>query len=177
MARSSRKETEKHRQQIIDGAAELLRERGVAGVNVGELMAQAGLTHGGFYRHFGSKEELVRLAVAKAFSDQRDWLDGQTEQQVIDYYLSPEHRDDFARGCTVGALGGELARAERETREAFAAGAGRFFEAFADLEGREREEAMARYATMVGALVISRATAGSPLSDEILEVARQSLRA
>jgi TetR/AcrR family transcriptional repressor of nem operon len=175
MARSSRKDTEKHRRQIIDGAATLLRERGVDGVNVGRLMAEAGLTHGGFYRHFASKEERVRLALAKAFSDQREWLDGQTEERVIDYYLSPEHRDDFAAGCTVGALGGEVARAEAETRATFAAGAEAFLEAFAGLEGRDREEALARYATMVGALVISRASAGTPLSDEILEAARAAL--
>jgi TetR/AcrR family transcriptional repressor of nem operon len=177
MARSSRKDTELHRQQVIDGAATLLRERGVSGVNVGELMAQAGLTHGGFYRHFGSKDELVALAVAKALEGQRDWLDGQSEREVIDYYLSPEHRDDFANGCTMGALGSEIARTPQDgpAREAFASGAAAFLDAFAGLEGRDREEALARYATMVGALVISRATAGDPLSDEILAAARGAL--
>ena len=75
MARSSRRDTEKHRQQVIDGAATLLRERGVDGVNVGALMAEAGLTHGGFYRHFATKDELVRLALEKALTDQRDWAE------------------------------------------------------------------------------------------------------
>jgi len=119
MARSSRKDTELHRQQVIDGAATLLRERGVAGVNVGQLMAEAGLTHGGFYRHFGSKDELVALALEKALADQRDWATGQTEQELIDFYLSPEHRDDPGHGCTMGALGSEIARADESARAAF----------------------------------------------------------
>src|SRR5829696_4589166 len=112
MARSSRKDTELHRQQVIDGAATLLRERGVAGVNVGQLMAEAGLTHGGFYRHFESKDELVRLALEKA----------RTEEELIGFYLSPEHRDDPGHGCTMGALGSEVARADDASRETFAAG-------------------------------------------------------
>src|SRR3954469_14080154 len=105
MARSSRKDTQKHRQQVIDGAATLLRERGVDGVNVGQLMAEAGLTHGGFYRHFASKEELVGLALEKALADQREWVSGLTERELIECYLSPEHRDDPAPGCPMRALG------------------------------------------------------------------------
>jgi TetR/AcrR family transcriptional regulator, transcriptional repressor for nem operon len=175
MARSSRQDTERHRRQVIDGAATLLRERGVDGVNVGELMAQAGLTHGGFYRHFASKDELVRLALGKALADQREWVAGQTERELIEHYLSPAHRDDLAHGCTMGALGAEVARGDEQAREAFAEGASAFFDAFAALAGREREEALARYATMVGALVIARATAGHPLSDEVLAAARAAL--
>src|SRR3954447_22844545 len=118
MARSSRKDTEKHRQQVIDGAATLVRERGVDGVNVGQLMGEAGLTHGGFYRHFASKDELVALALEKALVDQREWVAGRSERELIEWYLSPEHRDDPAHGCTMGALGSEIARAGDTTREA-----------------------------------------------------------
>jgi TetR/AcrR family transcriptional repressor of nem operon len=175
MARSSRKNTERHRQQIIDGAATLLRERGVAGVNVGQLMAEAGLTHGGFYRHFASKDELVGLALEKALADQREWVSGLTERELIEWYLSPEHRDDPAHGCTMSALGSEIGRGDDAARESFAASFGSYLDTFASLEGREREEALARYATMVGALVISRATAGDPLSEEVLEAARHAL--
>ena len=160
---------------MIDGAATLLRERGVAGVNVGQLMAEAGLTHGGFYRHFGSKEELVALALEKALADQRDWAAGQTEQELIDFYLSPEHRDDPGHGCTMGALGSEIARADESARASFAEGFDAFLETFRSLSGVEREEALARYATMVGALVIARATAGEPISDEVLSAARNAL--
>ncbi|WP_211232897.1 TetR/AcrR family transcriptional regulator [Solirubrobacter soli] len=175
MARSSRKDTEKHRQQVIDGAATLLRERGVDGVNVGALMAEAGLTHGGFYRHFASKDELVRLALEKAMADQTDWLAAQSEQGLIDFYLSPEHRDDPGHGCTIGALGSEVGRAGEDERAAFAEGVRRYIDTFASLSGVEREEALARYSTMVGALVISRATAGDPISEEVLGAARSAL--
>jgi TetR/AcrR family transcriptional repressor of nem operon len=175
MARSSRKDTELHRQQVIDGAATLLREHGVAGVNVGRLMAEAGLTHGGFYRHFASKEELVGLALEKALADQRGWAAGQTERELIDFYLSPEHRDDPGHGCTMGALGSEIARADASARETFAAGFEDYLETFRALSGVEREEALARYATMVGALVIARATAGEKISEEVLAAARQAL--
>jgi TetR/AcrR family transcriptional regulator, transcriptional repressor for nem operon len=175
MARSSRQDTERHRQQVIDGAATLLREHGVAGVNVGRLMAEAGLTHGGFYRHFGSKDELVGLALDKALADQREWVAGQTEQDVIDWYLSPEHRDDPGHGCTMGALGSEIGRAGDPAREGFAAGFNDYLDTFRALSGIEREEALARYATMVGALVISRATAGDPISEEVLAAARKAL--
>src|SRR5262245_6416109 len=175
MARSSRKDTEKHRQQVIDGAATLLRERGVDGVNVGALMAEAGLTHGGFYRHFASKDELVRLALDKALADQRDWAAAQSEQELVDFYLSPEHRDDPGHGCTMGALGSDVGRAGEEARAAFAEGFGRYIDTFAELSGVEREEALARYSTMVGALVIARATAGDPISEAVLAAARSAL--
>jgi TetR/AcrR family transcriptional repressor of nem operon len=175
MARSSRKDTELHRQQVIDGAATLLRERGVAGVNVGQLMAEAGLTHGGFYRHFTSKDELVALALEKALADQREWVAGLSERELIEWYLSPAHRDDPAHGCTMGALGSEIGRGDDASREAFADGFASYLDTFAGLEGRDREEALARYATMVGALVIARATAGDPLSEEALEAARHAL--
>src|SRR4051794_38156746 len=175
MARSSRTDTERHRREVIDGAATLLRERGVAGVNVGTLMAEAGLTHGGFYRHFASKDELVGLALEKALADQREWVSGLTERELIEWYLSPEHRDDAAHGCTMSALGSEIGRADDAARESFATGFDEYIDTFAALEGREREEALARYATMVGALVISRATAGDPISEEVLEATRNAL--
>jgi TetR/AcrR family transcriptional repressor of nem operon len=175
MARSSRKDTEKHRQQVIDGAATLLRERGVDGVNVGTLMAEAGLTHGGFYRHFASKDELVGLALEKALADQREWAAAQSGQELIDFYLSPEHRDDPGHGCTMGALGSEVARADEDARSAFARGFEDYIQTFAEVSGIGREAALVRYSTMVGALVIARATAGDPVSEEVLAAARSAL--
>ena len=175
MARSSRKDTELHRQQVIDGAATLLRERGVAGVNVGQLMAEAGLTHGGFYRHFASKDELVGLALEKALADQREWAAAQSAQELIDFYLSPEHRDDPGHGCTMGALGAEVARADEGARAAFAHGFEDYIKTFAEVSGIGREAALVRFSTMVGALVIARATAGDPISEEVLAAARSAL--
>jgi TetR/AcrR family transcriptional repressor of nem operon len=168
MPRSSKQDAAKHRQQVIEGASELFRERGLDGVNVGELMGAAGLTHGGFYRHFASKDELAGLAAAHAIAAQAATLGD--EREFIAAYLSPEHRDDVAHGCVVGALGPELARADEPVREAFVDAYRDFLDRFED-----REHALAMLATMVGALVISRATKGDPISDEVLAAARDSL--
>ena len=172
MARSSRKDTELHRQQVIDGAATLLRERGVAGVNVGQLMAEAGLTHGGFYRHFASKDELVGLALEKALADQRDWVSGQRARADRLLPLARAPRRPRPR-LHDGRARVEVARADEASRETFAE-ASTTTSRRSPASGGEREEALARYATMVGALVISRATAGDPISDAVLEAARRS---
>jgi TetR/AcrR family transcriptional repressor of nem operon len=168
MPRSSKQDTAKHRQQVIEGASELFRERGIDGVNVGELMGAAGLTHGGFYRHFASKDELAGLAAAHAITTQAETLGD--ERAFIEGYLSPEHRDDVAHGCVVSALGPELARADEPVREAFVEA----YRAFVDRFGDD-EQALAKLSTMVGALVISRVTKGDPLSDEVLAAARGAL--
>ena len=168
MPRSSKQDTAKHRQQVIEGASELFRERGIDGVNLGELMGAAGLTHGGFYRHFASKDELAGLAAARAISEQAASVGD--ERSFIEGYLSPEHRDDMAHGCVVSALGPELARADPAVREAFVDAYRAFIDRFED-----REQALAKLATLVGAIVIARATAGDPLSDEVLEAARRAL--
>ncbi len=168
MPRSSKQDTAKHRQQVIEGASELFRERGIDGVNVGELMGAAGLTHGGFYRHFASKDELAGLAAAHAITTQAETLGD--ERAFIEGYLSPEHRDDVAHGCVVSALGPELARADEPVREAFVEAYRAFVERFGD-----DEQALAKLSTMVGALVISRVTKGDPLSDEVLAAARGAL--
>jgi TetR/AcrR family transcriptional regulator, transcriptional repressor for nem operon len=168
MPRSSKQDTAKHRQQVIEGASELFRERGIDGVNVGELMGAAGLTHGGFYRHFASKDELAGLAAAHAIAKQAELLGD--ERAFIEGYLSPEHRDDVAHGCVVSALGPELARADEPVREAFVEAYRAFVERFGD-----DEQALAKLSTMVGALVIARVAKGDPLSDEVLAAARDAL--
>jgi TetR/AcrR family transcriptional repressor of nem operon len=168
MPRSSKQDAAKHRQQVIEGASELFRERGIDGVNVGELMGAAGLTHGGFYRHFASKDELAGLAAAHAITTQAETLGD--ERAFIEGYLSPEHRDDVAHGCVVSALGPELARADEPVRGAFVEA----YRAFVDRFGDD-EQALAKLSTMVGALVISRVTKGDPLSDEVLAAARGAL--
>ncbi len=168
MPRSSKQDTAKHRQQVIEGASALFRERGIDGVNVGELMGAAGLTHGGFYRHFASKDELAGLAAAHAITTQAETVGD--ERAFVEGYLSPEHRDDVAHGCVVSALGPELARADEPVREAFVEA----YRAFVDRFG-DHEQALAKLSTMVGALVISRVTKGDPLSDEVLAAARGAL--
>ncbi len=184
-----------NRQGILDAASRLYREHGLSGVGVADITREAGLTHGGLYRHFENKDALVREACAKAF----DWSMvplGGTDSDMgsgpqglaarVTSYLSPQHRDHPGDGCPVAALAVDAARAGGDLSEVFAQGIERNFERFARvIEGLEqgepsaegRAQAMLMLATMVGGLVLARATAaGRPaLSDEILATLREHL--
>ncbi|RYF23495.1 MAG: TetR/AcrR family transcriptional regulator [Comamonadaceae bacterium] len=182
-----------NRQGILDAAARLYREHGVAGVGVADITRDAGLTHGGLYRHFESKDALVREACAQAF----DWsiapLDGLPHApgdlaSRVAAYLSPQHRDRPGEGCPAAALAVDAARAGANLSEVFAQGVERNIERFARVVGgglpadtaptpELRNAATVTLATMVGALVLARATAaGQPaLSDEILATVRDHL--
>lgn len=182
-----------NRQGILDAAARLYREHGVAGVGVADITRDAGLTHGGLYRHFESKDALVREACAQAF----DWsiapLDGLPHApgdlaSRVAAYLSPQHRDRPGEGCPAAALAVDAARAGADLSEVFAQGVERNIERFARVVGgglpadatptaELRNAATVTLATMVGALVLARATAaGQPaLSDEILATVRDHL--
>lgn len=176
-----------NRQGILDAAARLYRERGLTGVGVADITRDAGLTHGGLYRHFASKDALVQEACARAF----DWtispLDGvkanTTVSERIQSYLSPQHRDAPGTGCPAAALAVDAARAGGELSEVFAEGIERNIARFAQLladssaeEGKatvqpqDRALAMQTLATLVGGLVLARATAAArpALSDELL---------
>lgn len=176
-----------NRQGIVDAAARLYRERGLTGVGVADITRDAGLTHGGLYRHFPSKDALVQEACARAF----DWtispLDGVTTNTTvserIQSYLSPQHRDAPGTGCPAAALAVDAARAGGELSEVFAEGIERNIARFAQLladssaeEGnatvqpQDRALAMQTLATLVGGLVLARATAAArpALSDELL---------
>lgn len=182
-----------NRKGILDAAARLYRERGVAGVGVADITRDAGLTHGGLYRHFESKDALVREACAQAF----DWsiapLDGTPHApgdlaSRVCAYLSPEHRDHPGDGCPAAALAVDAARAGADLSKVFAQGVERNIDRFARVVGgglppdavptpQLRDAATVTLATMVGALVLARATAaGQPaLSDEILATVRDHL--
>lgn len=192
----SKAQAAENRQGILDAAARLYREHGVSGVGVADITRDAGLTHGGLYRHFENKDALVREACARAF----DWtitpLDGMAKDMGsgdaglaarVTSYLSPQHRDHPGEGCPAAALAVDAARAGGELSEVFAQGIERNIERFARmLEGLEhgdepsaegRARAMQILATMVGGLALARATsAGRPaLSDEILATLREHL--
>jgi TetR/AcrR family transcriptional repressor of nem operon len=175
MPRSSNKDAARHRQQIVEAASELFRERGIDGVSVPEIMGSAGLTHGGFYRHFDSLEQ---LAGGRAVAGQGRELEAlRNERALLDGYLSSGHRDDRAHGCPVAALSGEVARAAPDSpvRAELTAGVNGFADGIAALGGHDRDKALARMSMLVGALVLSRATEGAPVSDEILSAARAAL--
>jgi TetR/AcrR family transcriptional regulator, transcriptional repressor for nem operon len=193
MGRASRADAAKHREEVVDAMARLVRERGPAGVSVQDLMLAVGLTHGGFYRHFRSKDELVGVATEVAFDEIRTLLArvGEDEpdqtrarSELIRTYLSADHRDAPATGCANTALAGDAARAPTDSplRSAYLAGLEHTLEQLARLEhdpGRESAESYRRaivdLATLVGALTLARATGGTPLSDQILQVVGEAL--
>lgn len=115
-------QVEANRAHIVETASTLFRERGYDGVGVAELMATAGLTHGGFYRHFGSKAELLAEAAACGVAKTKSLMDGVDMADFIRHYLSREHRDDRSGGCTLAALSGDAARQPDAIKATFATG-------------------------------------------------------
>jgi TetR/AcrR family transcriptional repressor of nem operon len=175
MGRVSQEQARQNRERIVATAARLFRERGIAGVSVADVMAEAGLTHGGFYKHFASKDALVAEAVAAAFTDQASAIAGTGRAELLDAYLSAGHRDHPGGGCPTAGFGGDVARASggEAARTAYATGV----EGFARSLGAGGEPDLAALSTMVGALILARATAGTDLSDRILAAGRAALEA
>lgn len=173
----SKAQSDANRAHIVETAARLFRERGFDGVGVADLMAAAGFTHGGFYKRFGSKADLMAEAAASGIASTVALADGRDLAGFVDGYLSRGHRADLAQGCTLAALGGDAARAPGPVREAFAAGIERVLETVGAAEDpARRTAALATLAQVVGALVMSRACPDdAPLADELLAAGRQAL--
>jgi TetR/AcrR family transcriptional regulator, transcriptional repressor for nem operon len=172
-------EAENH-ERILDVATRLFRERGIDGISVADLMKAAGLTHGGFYGHFKSKEDLVAQACARAVSRMRqnwtnviDQATGDPLEALAATYLTPKHRDGAGRGCPMAALGSEIARQAAPVRRAFTDELRPFLDYLSRIvqgssNGLRRQKALATYAGLVGALIVSRAVDDLGLSNEIL---------
>lgn len=194
MPRSSRADAARHHEQLIEAASRLFRERGVESVSVPEVMAEIGLTRGGFYKHFESKEALVAAAVEAAFDEHIARLVGFSEQNAgdgaatraafVEFCLSAAHRDDPARGCP-SSLATAMAQAASDAapRAAFTQGMWTLLDELAERAGGgetqtddQRERILADLAMLVGAVVLARATANDPISDLILTAARNQLR-
>ena len=177
--RKSREEAAETRKRIVRAAACKFREKGIGATGLADLMKAAGLTHGGFYKHFASKDELVAEATAEAVDAAIDeWLTGSpTIAATVGAYLSTGHRDDRASGCPLAAVGSELSRSSKKVREAAAEGFVRLVEFLArkadTVDARRR--AVAAAATMIGALTMSRVVTDQGLSAEILREAQRSL--
>lgn len=170
-----------NRARIVETASTLFRERGYDGVGVADLMAAAGFTHGGFYKHFGSKADLMAEAAASGFAQSAANVSSADAVTFVRQYLSREHRDGRGKGCTFAALSGDAARQPDSIKQVFAAGIESGLASLARedsaLGQTEKSEMRARridtLAHVVGALVLSRACPDdSPLADEILEVCR-----
>ncbi|MGW1551044.1 TetR/AcrR family transcriptional regulator [Streptomyces sp. NPDC002346] len=181
MGRVSQAQARENRQRIVDTASRLFREQGTH-VSVADLMKAAGLTHGGFYKQFASKEALIDEATTHAFGElaerrtvERGLRTGQgaARQAFIDAYLSVEHRDNAADGCPVAGLAVDMARGsgDREAHRVYAEGVSDF----AEWLGADDGDGISRLSMMIGALVLARATKGSLLSEEILASARAAL--
>ena len=172
--RVTREQMAEHRRKILESAGKLFRAKGFEAVTVAEVMQAAGLTHGGFYGHFKSKDDLVAETLAQAFKP------GKSSGDLAAFtrsYLSPKHRDDFAGGCSTAGLAAETIRQAPAARTAMTAGLRQTIErlslqAAGETGAARRRAAIGPWAAMVGALVLARASDDLKLSDEILSEVR-----
>ena len=174
--------------RIVKRASVRLREKGAHGIGVADLMKDAGLTHGGFYAHFDSREALVIEAFTHAMDRStahwRKLSDATPVEKrlstIVNAYLAPTHRDDPGHGCAVPTLGAEIARESAKTRRIFSGRMEQLIDMIADqLHGMPRKaarkQAMAALATMMGSLVMARIAGSGELSDEILKSGRDAV--
>jgi TetR/AcrR family transcriptional repressor of nem operon len=177
----SREQVVENRRRILDAAAQLFRERGFEKVTVAEIMSAAGLTHGGFYGHFDSKETLINAAMAHEQTSRRSRPPLENAAHYADSYLSGQHRDNIGASCPFSSLGTEAARGSPEVRHTLTESLRRWVDAFsASSEGatphERRQNAIATVSAMVGGMVLARLVDDDRLSDEMLAAVRASLR-
>jgi TetR/AcrR family transcriptional regulator, transcriptional repressor for nem operon len=183
--RVSREQASENRERVLDVAAKLFRERGFNGVGVAELMKAAGLTHGGFYGQFESKEELMAQASARASEGVLErWRESAAQSPdplsaLVAFYVSVSHRDEPGGGCIVSALGAEAAREGPKVRHVVANAAKSLLETLAGVvpgksKAEKRQRAAVTLASMVGAIVLARAVDDEALSKEILRAVRKA---
>ena len=174
--------------RIVKKASVRLRERGAHGIGVADLMKDAGLTHGGFYAHFNSRDALVIEAFAYAMDRGTERWRKLAEHTppdkrlatIVGSYLTAVHRDDPGHGCAIPTLGAEIARESPKARKAFAARLEQMIEMLADQipelpRKAARKQAMAAIATMMGTVVLSRIAGTGDFSDEILGAGRDAV--
>src|SRR5882757_9539846 len=186
--RYSKEHKQETHARIVKKASVRLREKGAHGIGVADLMKEAGLTHGGFYAHFDSREALVIEAFNYAMERSTErWRKVAAEvpqdkrlATIVESYLTPVHRDDPGHGCAVPTLGAEIARESPKTRQAFAAKLEQMIDMFADQmpevpRKAARKQAAAAIATMMGTLVLARIAGSGDFSDEILAAGREAV--
>lgn len=185
---SSQADKAANHDRIVNIAAARMRRSGINSVGVAELMQEAGLTHGGFYRHFKSRDDLVGAAVELALiqgSERR--VDGVAEggrnafAAIVDDYLSPAHRDQPEAGCAVAALAEDISRADDRSRAAYSRQVEQYLEYLAGLTSSsdpaaDRRRACLALSAMVGAIAMARAVGDAGLSDDILSDTAAALK-
>ena len=185
--RTSREEAARTRARIVRSAAALFKRDGIHATGLAGLMADAGLTHGGFYGHFESKEQLVAEACELAFAESLERIvelavaapPSRRFRTFVDEYLSDAHRDNAKSGCGFAALGAELGRADAATREATTRAFENFVATIATFlpdasPATAADAARAVASTLIGALTIARSVSDERVSTSILESARKS---
>ena len=184
--RVSREQCAENRETILKAAAALFRENGFDGVGVADIMKAAGLTHGGFYGHFASKDDLAAEAVQAALArSEKKWrrlgAAGPTFTDLVDNYICRTHRDNPGTGCAIASLATETRRQSRGVRAAFTAGLRPLLDIIARAlpgsKAAQRRKALAAMSTMVGAIVLARAVDDPALSEEILTATARDLKA
>lgn len=183
--RVSRRQAAENRRRVLEVAGALFREKGFDGIGVAELMQAAGLTHGGFYGQFASKDDLAAEALSGVFDQGVERWKARAEAApddpfgaIVGYYLSRRHRDIMGAGCPIPALSGEITRQSPAVRSSFTDGLERLAEVLSEHlpgEGDRRQKALAVMASIAGAVILARAVDDAELSDEILRATRRSL--
>ena len=190
MGHSKAEKTKTHK-RIVAIASKKFREEGLAGVGIADLMKEAGLTVGGFYKHFDSRDDLVAEAVGSALGAWKRQVDAAasggppvTYESLVDDYLNKAHRDHPGTGCPVGALAGDIARSDKQTRAVVTRQIREDIELVATLicgtneknKGGARSQAILTYCALVGAIGVARAVSDQQLSREILTTVAQLLK-
>jgi TetR/AcrR family transcriptional repressor of nem operon len=180
--RKSNKEAAQTREAIVAAAADHIRRTGIAQASLADVMAAAGLTHGGFYRHFRNKEHLVAEALSAAGDKTVSNIGRKMAKgglnAAVDSYLSTSHRDSTTPTCPFAALGSEMARSGNETKTAATEVLKKLFVTLAsNVPNREqaRGDAIVALSTMIGAMTLARVVSDSALSAEILARGREHL--
>jgi TetR/AcrR family transcriptional repressor of nem operon len=184
----SRAEKEKTHKRIVKIASRKFREEGLAGVGIAELMKEAGLTVGGFYKHFGSRDDLVAEAVSSAFGAWKRRVDAAKSggppvsyEELIGDYLNEAHRDNPGTGCAFSALAPEIARSDKRTRSVTSGQVRNDIQLIAALlpvkdERTARSRAILTFSALVGAMSLARAVSDEALSREILKSVAEYLK-
>ena len=178
--RVTREKAAENRERIVQTASRMFREAGFDGTGVDAIMKGAGLTHGGFYGHFGSKDDLAAEALTRALSrNQERQRRFANLDDLVSEYLSERHRDDRANGCAVVALGADIARQGEGVRRGLTvyvrAQLDRYARLFRDrTAASRRKRAIATLSGLIGALTLARAVDDQTLSNEILAAARDA---
>ena len=185
----SREKAAENRERIIDAAGTLFRANGFAGIGVADIMKAADLTHGGFYGHFASKDDLVAQASRRTMArSAANWArvvakaSDHPYAALLQHYLTPRHRDEPGRGCSFAALSNDAARSGKTVRNAFTEGLEPLIDILAQsVPGRtkaiRRRKAVAAMAGLVGGLSLARAVGDPALSDEIIAAVKHELLA